>query len=200
MGVAEAKADLRRRMSALRDAIPPDERRRRGERIADLLLAWPPATRGDRVFVFHSFGSEVPTGGILRRLAAEGKDLYLPILEAGELQAARYRPGDPLVPSGYGALEPVERDPAPPEEIDVVIAPGLAFSRQGHRLGYGAGHYDGFFRRAGGGPQRIGIAFAAQILPGVPHDDRDERLHAIVTEDEAVVCDPGRRADGSGGA
>jgi 5-formyltetrahydrofolate cyclo-ligase len=65
---------------------------------------------------------------------------------------------------------------------DVVVVPGVAFDRAGHRLGRGGGFYDRAFANACPGPLRIGAAYMFQICSEVPHGSRDRSVDAIVTE------------------
>jgi 5-formyltetrahydrofolate cyclo-ligase len=182
MTIADEKAELRRRMRAIRAAIPDAERAAQSEAAADRLLTLPEASAAQLAFVFNAFGSEIATGRLIERLAGRGVDLALPRLIGGLLEPVAYRPGDPVAPSTYGALEPRDGEPVDPDAIDLVVTPGLAFDTNGYRVGYGGGYYDGFFRRAATKAARIGLCFDVQIVDAVPHDDRDEPLHAVVSE------------------
>ena len=133
-------------------------------------------------FVFNAFGSEIATASLIERLAGNGVQVRLPRLEDGVLEAVPYRPGDPLGRSSYGALEPTGGGAADPSDVDLVVAPGLAFDPNGYRLGYGGGYYDTFLRRAGRHAARIGFGFDQQIVEAVPHDGRDERMDAVVSD------------------
>lgn len=136
--------------------------------------------------VFSSFGSEIPTEGIIRRLVDKGRRVLLPYMAGPEMLAAEIRRGDPLVPTTYGPKEPSHRVAVDRSEIDVVIAPGLAFDRSGYRLGYGGGNYDRFLARLGGHTTRIGIAFHVQLLPSVPHEPGDVPMDYVVTDQETI--------------
>jgi 5-formyltetrahydrofolate cyclo-ligase len=89
---------------------------------------------------------------------------------------------------GFGLLQP---SPAAARVTpQVVLAPLLCFDAGGTRLGHGAGYYDytvAALRRAGR-VLFVGIAFAAQRVERVPHEDHDQRLDWIVTEKGAVRC------------
>ncbi len=173
-------------MRALRDAIPDDERAAASREIARRMLDLP-ETRGARsVFVFRSFGSEVDTHGLIDDLLASGRRVSMPVLAAGRLEAAAYATGAPLVASGYGAMEPANRSIVDPTEIDLVVVPGLAFDRTGHRLGYGGGYYDGYLPRVPAIAPRVAVAFHRQVLDDVPHGDGDHPVDVIVTEQEIV--------------
>jgi 5-formyltetrahydrofolate cyclo-ligase len=190
MTLAQDKADLRRRMRLVRAALSDPEPR--STAATERLIALPEVGNVATAFVFRSFGSEISTLGLLDALAARGIRLMLPVLVDGRLEAAAYAPGDPLVPSGYGALEPGQRRLAEPATVDMIVAPGLAFDPKGHRLGYGGGYYDGFLRRVRPDAARIGFGFDDQIVDAVPHDDDDEPLRSVVTDRRVLFIAPGR--------
>jgi 5-formyltetrahydrofolate cyclo-ligase len=183
-------------MRAARAAISPGERVRLGERVEGRLLSLPEVVGARTVLIFYSFGSEVPTAGLAAHLAASGKRVLLPYLHEGTMAAAEFLPGreGSLVRAGYGPKEPAERRAVPPTEVDVVVVPGLAFDRTGHRIGYGGGFYDRYLAAAPPGATRVGIAFHAQVLPSVPHGLEDEPVDIVVTEREVIACParPGR--------
>ena len=186
MTIAEEKAELRRRMRAMRASIPEFERTARSEAATGRLITLPEVAASHMAFVFNAFGSEIATAPLIDRLARAGLGLALPRLTDGVLEAIPYRPGDPVAPSPYGALEPLAGGAADPRDVDLIIAPGLAFDSDGYRLGYGGGYYDAFLRRAGRHAARIGFAFDQQIVDAVPHDDKDERLDGVVSDARVV--------------
>lgn len=186
------KAAVRAAMKALRDAIPPAERARMALAIEAGLMGLPAVRAARVVLLFSSFGSEVPTDGIARRLHSEGRRVLLPYLTGSRMEAGELRDGDALVPTTYGPMEPADRRPVEPGEIDLVVAPGLAFDRQGHRVGYGAGHFDRYLARLRDDATRVGIAFHQQIIPAIPHGPGDQSLDVLITDLETFIC-PARR-------
>lgn len=192
--LARRKAALRARMRKMRGAMSPEERATSAERLAARLFDVPALGMAHTVMLFSSFGSEVPTDAITRRLHEAGCRVLLPFVEGPDIQGTELRPGDALVTTDYGPLEPADRAPVDPSEIDVVLVPGLAFDRLGYRVGYGGGHYDRYLSRLGSQAVRIGIGFHAQLVTSVPHGPEDEPLDAVVTEQETVDCRAERRA------
>jgi 5-formyltetrahydrofolate cyclo-ligase len=159
-----------------------------GRALEARLFALPELARARAVLVFSSFGSEVPTEGIVGRLAREGRLVALPRLSGGEIEARAYRPGDAVVRAPFGALEPVDGELVPPEGLDVVIVPGLAFCRRGYRVGYGGGYFDRFLPRTRPDAFRVGICFHLQLVEEVPHGPGDVPVDAVVTDREVVRC------------
>ena len=201
---AERKAELRARLRTLRSGIAPDERLALGRAVQERLLALREYREAGTVLLFYSFGSEIPTAGIIQRSLDAGKRVFLPLLEAGEMVAAELKPGDSLAATTYGPKEPSNRVAVDPGEIGMVVAPGLGFDRAGYRLGYGGGHYDRYLTRLAGATPRLGIAFHQQLVDELPREPGDERLDLLVTDREVIVCPPragiGRhRAGGTAG-
>jgi 5-formyltetrahydrofolate cyclo-ligase len=123
-------------------------------------------------------------------LAEAGAQLALPAV-AGRGKPLIMRAfvfGEPLAPGVWGIREP--RHDAPQVDPDIVIVPLLAFDRNGHRIGYGAGYYDMTIAalRAKKAVVAVGIAFAAQEIANVPTTPRDARLDLVLTEHEVIDC------------
>ena len=173
-------------MRSVRASIAPDERAVLAARAEARLLALPELRDARTLLLFYSFGTEIPTEVLLRRLIARDRRVLLPYLTEDSMEAAEVRPGDPLQPSGYGPKEPARRVAVDPARLDVVVTPGLAFDRSGHRLGYGGGHYDRYLERLGAHAVRIGIGFASQVLDEVPSEPTDQLVDVIVTDGEVV--------------
>lgn len=181
-----SKDALRARMREVRSGIPPRERTRRSENVADLLLRLPETDRARRVLTFLSFGSEVSTEPIVARLRERGVGVAVPVLADGGMDAVDLVDSARLVPSSYGAMEPADRVSVPPEEIDLVVAPGLAFDRLGRRLGYGGGYFDGFLRRVRRDCGVAGVCFAEQVVEAVPAGPDDVAVGVVVTDAEVI--------------
>ena len=156
------------------------------KRVEERLFSLPAIRDARTVLLFYSFGSEIPTGDIIRRLLDEGRRVLLPYMEGSEMRAAELHPDDSPVRTSYGPKEPPDRMPVDPSGVDVVIAPGLAFDRSGHRIGYGGANYDRYLGRLGSGATRVGIAFHVQLLPEVPHGPDDQPVDFVVTDQETI--------------
>ena len=188
-----AKREVRRRVLAERDALPPFERAHLGVVVAERFLALPEVDAAAVVMAFWSFGSELPTGPLLEDLHHRGTTVVLPRIVDGELEARSYRPGDRLSETAFGAFEPAGGRVLDATEIDVVAVPAVAFDRQGRRVGYGGGYYDRFLPGTRAGAMHVGIGFALQLLPAgedLPAGHFDRAVDVIVTERETVRCRP----------
>ena len=186
MSLAAEKQALRLRMREARKALGEAEREAAADEIAERLAG---ALGGRRtVMLFMSFGSEVSTDPILERLAREGHELAVPHVAKGFVVPVGYRQGEPVVPAFRGIPEPSELRPVGLRNLDAVVVAGLAFDRNGYRLGQGGGFYDDLLRRVPVDRERIGIGFHCQVVREVPHGPRDERVGMVVTERETILC------------
>ena len=133
---------------------------------------------------YHAMGAELSPWPVLRRLQAAGARIVLPVAPEphAPLEFRAFAPDQPLEPDA--ARIPSPTADAPAFTPDLVIAPLIAFDRQGFRLGQGGGYYDRTLAvlRGGGRLFVIGLAYAGQEVDRIPRDDHDQPLDAILTE------------------
>jgi 5-formyltetrahydrofolate cyclo-ligase len=177
------KADLRAAALATRDALSSEHRAAAAQAIAGRGLPFA-ITPGAVVAGYSPIRSEIDPAPLMRKLAAQGAQLALPVITARG-QSLRFRvwsPNDRLLQGPLGILEP---SPAAAEITpDIVLVPLAAFDRGGHRIGYGAGHYDRTLAQLhkSKGFTAIGLAFAAQQVKTVPALQHDVALDYVLTE------------------
>ncbi|MCU1367593.1 MAG: 5-formyltetrahydrofolate cyclo-ligase, partial [Ilumatobacteraceae bacterium] len=164
------KRDRRTEMRVIRAAIADRDVR------ADLIWAeviGECVQRGARtVMAFVGVGTEPDTSNLIAGLQTAGFVVVLPRVEGQRIVAATYDSSAPMAAGRYGIPAPAG-DPVDPEEIDVVIVPGLAFTRDGRRLGQGGGYYDRFLPLLTERCTTIGVCFHQQLvddLETLPHD------------------------------
>lgn len=191
----EAKAALRRAVLLRRDALPDGERALLGGRIVTTILDLPAYENAGIVLAYASFGTELRTDELLRRVVSDGKSLLLPRVERGALGLYEVRDLEvDLEPGTWGIREPrPDRcPPADPGRVDFALVPGVAFDRRARRLGYGGGFYDRLL--AGGLPEATPLvsgAFGVQIVAEVPTDPHDAPVDLVVTEGSIYARDGG---------
>ncbi len=140
--------------------------------------------------VIHSYvgiGTEVPTLPLIEELLARGVRIACPaVIGRGHLEQREISSTSELRHRQSGLLEPDQAlCPAlSPSELDAVLVPGLAFTRRGHRLGYGGGYYDAFLACCSA--QAIGVAFESQLVESVPVGAHDWAVDIVVTEARTI--------------
>jgi 5-formyltetrahydrofolate cyclo-ligase len=179
-----SKAELRSAALARREALGAERRDGAAQAVAARGLPFA-VTSGLVVSGYSPIRSEIDPTPLMQKLAGQGARLALPAVTARG-QALIFRAwsiGDRMVMGGLGILEP---SPAAAELIpDVMLVPLAAFDRLGHRIGYGAGHYDYTFAhlRKSKPVMGIGIAFAVQEIEAVPALAHDVALDYVLTEE-----------------
>jgi 5-formyltetrahydrofolate cyclo-ligase len=186
MASAPSKNDLRAAALARRDALSVEHRAAAAQAIASRGLPVE-IKRGAVVAGYSPIRSEIDPTPLMRTLAAQGARLALPaVMARGKSLAFRaWSPDDKLTLGPLGILEP---SPAAAELVpDIVLVPLAAFDRAGHRIGYGAGHYDftlAHLRKAKT-IVAIGLAFAVQEIKTIPMQPHDVALDYVLTEKHA---------------
>ncbi|WP_298253744.1 5-formyltetrahydrofolate cyclo-ligase [Bradyrhizobium sp.] len=183
MSALPSKADLRKLALDARDAMEAASRAAAGEKLAARSLPFEIAP-GTVVSGYSPIRSELDPVPLMRKLAAQGAKLALPaVLSRGKSLVFRaWVVGDRLTMGPLGILEP---SPAMAELIpDIMLVPLAAFDRLGHRIGYGAGHYDYTLAhlRKVKPITAIGLAFATQEIKAVPALAHDVALDYVLTE------------------
>jgi 5-formyltetrahydrofolate cyclo-ligase len=130
------------------------------------------------VGAYFAFGSEVKTDLIIEKAKMQGKKVALPSVEGDSISFYEMSSGKYLVKGRFGIMEPMPYGPI--DRIDLIVVPGVAFDKNGYRLGYGKGYYDRFLSSGHG--FSIGLAYEFQLLEDLPHYSRDKRLDAVATE------------------
>jgi 5-formyltetrahydrofolate cyclo-ligase len=158
------KQALRTKMRAVRRAIvdDPADRAARSARIWAGVVGATALAPPAKVMLFEGLPTEPDTTEWYSWCRAHDVTAYAPAVDGPELRVV---PGD---------LDPTL--------LDVVVVPGLAFTRDGRRLGQGGGHYDRFLPRLRPDCRTVGAAFAEQLLDDLPTEPHDVRLHLVVTD------------------
>jgi 5-formyltetrahydrofolate cyclo-ligase len=193
------KQVLRKRITALREQLPADVRAAHSAAITERLLQLSDYRQAGTVLGYMNFGAEFASELWIQQVLADGKKLALPRVNHHTNQLDLYWVDDlenQLAAGLWGIREPiVERCERlnTLNEVEFALLPGVAFSRNGARLGYGGGFYDKLFARRGGGndahrPMLAGAAFALQIVEHIPQEVTDVKVEWIITEQEIIDC------------
>jgi 5-formyltetrahydrofolate cyclo-ligase len=185
------KQTLRKTMRSRLETIPAEWFYREGKAAAAHIRGLPLWRRYKTVLLFLSTRAEIDTGPLLEAALGDRKAVFAP-KTAGE-GLAFYRVFSPHGPWEYGAFhirEPAAGPEFAPGEFPVlIIVPGLAFDREGNRLGHGRGYYDRFFAALDGETSpgtappyfALGLCLDSQVVPLVPVEGGDKKMDALCT-------------------
>lgn len=174
------KAALRRRILALRRALPPEKKSEAAYSIAEKILyekAWQTASC---IAFYLPLPDEVSTFPLLESAWRSGKTTVAPIVQNDTLVFGKFSSRSELVPGPWGISQPALKNSVPDSAIHLILVPGIAFDLDGYRLGYGGGFYDRYFQNSRA--LRWGLAFDFQLLPALPRMEHDVPVDKIFTE------------------
>jgi len=184
------KIALRSQGLVRRRAIPPAEAAAFAGHLADAGLALVKNIQPKIVSAYFPLADEPSTLPLLEKLAHAGVQTALPVTgkRGTPLIFRLWRSGEPTVKGKMAIEEPLPD--APEAAPDLLFVPLAAFDRTGQRIGYGAGFYDRTLAglRAAKKICAVGIAYANQELPKIPHEAHDEPLDFVLTEGELIDC------------
>jgi len=182
------KSTLRQQALTRRGALHPEMRALLTARLVEEGVACARRWQARIVSAFSPIRDEPDALALIGALGEAGFATALPVtVGAGAPLVFRlWRTGDPTVGGALGIKEPGPAAPA--VDPDLLFVPLAAFDRRGHRIGYGAGHYDRTLRRlrAAGPIHAVGVAYSVCEVAAVPDERHDEPLDFILTEREWI--------------
>ena len=181
---AQKKA-LRDQLIKKRDALSDEYRRSASGGIFTSLRSWKPYRDAKGIFTYVSFRSEPDTHDIMEDILADGRSLFVPRTrwEPKGLDLIRIRDRKELKVTRFGLHEPEDHlPPALVQEIDLVLVPGLSFTLEGGRIGYGAGFYDHFLSELSKDIPTVGMVFEEMISNNLPMESHDRPVQYILSE------------------
>ena len=179
--IINEKKRLRAELLARRKALTEEYMRAAGESIQDKLLSSELYASVESIFVYVSMPEEPPTARIISRALAEGKNVYAPKCEGKTMLAVRIRSINDLKPGKLGIPEPeIDGDIKTADELGLIIAPCVAASEDGRRLGHGGGYFDRFLNQER--ENTVCLCFKELLCEDIPVDENDVRMKHIITE------------------
>jgi 5-formyltetrahydrofolate cyclo-ligase len=171
----DAKRQLRKRIGAIRRAIPAEAGAARSRKIAKHVIAHDAFVRANVLTAYVPMRGEVDPGPIVAAARSAGKTVALPRLDWEEesMRFFVWEEGAELEESGFGFLQPsADARPVDDDDVDLVLTPALAIDMRGHRIGFGKGYYDQFLTRLKNATS-IALIFDFQRLAEVPDTPGD---------------------------
>ncbi len=160
-----------------------EDRNKKSRAIKDRLFGSSVFKKAKIVMFSISFNGEVNTQDMLKEAKRLGKIVVVPVCKRHRVtirpcilqDKAKFKKGP------YGICEPAVKKFINPEDLNLVIVPGIAFDKKGNRLGRGRGCYDYFLQKLPKETISIGLAFDFQILPFIPATHTDVRVHRVIS-------------------
>ena len=186
------KKDIREMIIKERDMISPEDIELRSRNIFEQLVELPEYEEAENVLVYASMRSEVRTDEIILDALASGKKVFCPKVmnkASSEMVFIRILEIEDLKEGFYGIREPELEDGAEiyqslgMDKASIVIVPGVAFDKDGNRIGYNGGFYDSFLSKH---PDinTVALCYRMQFVDYIPAEAHDIAVKKILSEDE----------------
>lgn len=163
-------------------ALTCEERSCGSEKIRQALELWNPWAEKGTICAYAALASEPD---VLSPWPV-GKTILLPRVDGDHLVLHEVSGVEKLERGAFGVLEPAYDCPVRETGADLILVPGLAFDRDGRRLGRGKGYYDRLLECFEG--VRVGVCFEEQVINAVPADPHDQRMDFLVTPGGVMAC------------
>jgi len=185
------KEEMRRNTLKKRISLSFEDIREKSRQIFFSLAKTVEFKNSQNIMFYAATRSEVQTEKIIKMSIKMGKNVFVPIIlpECLNLVPSKiYNYDTELERGNKGILEPKKEYNRlyPPENIDLIIVPGIAFDLDGNRIGRGFGYYDNFLRKVHLSAKIIALAFEIQIVKKIMTDKNDIPVHKIITEKRII--------------
>ena len=188
MHIHDKKLLIRKDIAALKKKLSEKTTAELSQKICTSLVQTELFQKADCIALYYGMNDEVRTSGLIEKWYKK-KNIVLPVTSLETIKFHTYKGKEFLNKSALGIPEPTSTDVIHHEDIDLFIVPGVAFDREGNRLGRGKGYYDKYL--AGIIKPIIGICFDFQLMDSIPAEKHDIKMTMVVTEN--ITVSPHRR-------
>ncbi len=181
------KKELRKKIRTVRAGFR--DKKTASEKITRTFLSLAETEKAEVIALYCNMPEEVATDGLIIKLLEEKKTVCVPLITEKEMLFIRINSLADLKKTGsFGIREPVykKENIIPADKIELAVFPGLAFDKEGNRLGYGGGYYDRAFAR-NDTTEKPAFCFSCQLLDRVPSEAHDLKVDKIITEENVWV-------------
>ena len=180
----DSKQALRRQLRQHRRALDVDQRRSEEQAVHAHLIDWLAAARWPALGAYVAMASELAVDALLATYWDAGRQVFLPRVEPDGVLGWYSVPGAGHLRAGYRGIsepDPHRCEPATLAAIDVLLVPGVGFTRSGMRLGQGGGFYDRVLADYVG--CAVAPVFRCQLVPKIPSEVHDRPVQGVVNAD-----------------
>ncbi len=186
------KEEIRRDILKKRYSLSKNDIRNKSQQVFLHLAETVEYINSQNIMFYVATRSEAQTEEMIKMSIKMGKNVFVPIIlpECLNLAPSKIFDFDIELEKGKkGILEPKKEYYRlfPPENIDLIIIPGVAFDLNGNRIGRGFGYYDNFLKKVCSSAKIVALAFEMQIVKEIPNDKNDIPVHGIITEKRIII-------------
>jgi 5-formyltetrahydrofolate cyclo-ligase len=182
------KAVLRRQILAQRNSLDSKVYESLSLQAQQSLLCTEIFRLAKRLALYSPINNEVRTEKIFVAATRAEKQVFYPRVNGSDLNFCEVGALDELSPGSFNVMEPTKPCGIAPEELDLIVLPGVAFDIDGRRLGYGKGFYDRFLALTSPECVVIGLGFDLQLKAVLPEELHDQKVSFLATESRFIPC------------
>ena len=169
--MTKSKSDIRRAAKSTVKALTAQQKADKSTLILSRIASSESIKSAKTVALYASLSDEVQSFELIE-LLSQTKRVVLPRVAGNDMDFYPYTPSS-LKVGAFGIEEPQGSEPISPDEIDVIVVPGVAFTTDGKRCGRGKGYYDKYLSRSGFRAIKIGVCYAEQLAEDIPNEPHD---------------------------
>ena len=173
------KTELRKSIRTRKRAMTEAEIREKSKELGRLFLQSEEYRNARSIYGYLPYNQEVRTVAMLEQALRDGKRVAVPKCYGDEMRFI-WMEDLSLVEKGYAGIpEPIADGPIADDETALVLMPGMAFDREGHRIGYGGGFYDKFLAREENHP-KVALCYDFQMVPHLETEEYDIPVDKVI--------------------
>lgn len=177
-----SKNGIRQAYIARLRQLDPTTRQREEQKLYAKLFSQQEWLTARSVAVTMSMGFEIDTHPIILRGQEEGKQILVPrTLPKHQLEFVTIDEASQFEETHFGVLEPVNGDVWPAEQIDLIVVPGVAFTKSGKRLGFGGGYYDRYLQHYSGRTLSLALDVQLAAEDAWTSDNTDVQIGGVIS-------------------
>lgn len=183
----QEKKDIRNQILTNRLAIAKEELMDKSEKICNSFLTLPQYQNADLLYIYMDFKNEVITKQIILDAHQKGKKIAIPKVVKDQIVFYHLEPNHCELKEGHFGIREPEIAKQVEDKKGIMVVPGIAFDKEGYRVGYGKGYYDRYLQDHEVA-QKISLVFELQMVEQVPFDAYDIPVDLIITEERVIPC------------
>ena len=173
------KTALRRAIREKKRAMTQEEILSKSHCLCQKFLQCDAYKKAKTVYGYLPYNQEVLTWELLQKAIEDGKRVAVPKVCGNDMKFI-YIKDFTQINTGYcGIPEPIADEPVADDKTALVLMPGLAFDREGHRIGYGGGFYDRFLTTEPNHPT-VALCYDFQLLDSLPTEEFDIPVDTVI--------------------
>ena len=173
------KKELRRQIREQKRAMTEAEINAASAKLGELFCSCRQYKDAKTIYGYLPYNQEVRTVPMLEQAMRDGKRVAVPKCYGEEMRFI-YMDDLSKVEKGYANIpEPISDEPVADDPTALVLMPGLAFTEDGKRMGYGGGFYDKFLASEPNHPT-VALCYEFQMVDYIPTEDYDIPVDCVL--------------------